>query len=88
MKEMNEMIVKVGRQYFGSGGYRAGYEVVEGEVRKEFVSDKIYSNGFVHYWYEKLTPVTDVAVIRVWERDGINGGRNLGINGEFILKKA
>lgn len=87
MKEMNEMIVKVGRQYFGSGGYRAGFEVIEGEVKKEYLDENIRSNGFIHYWYVKLTPVTDVAVVRVWDRDGINGGRNLGANGEFILRR-
>lgn len=46
--------IKEGHQTFGSGCYRAGWELVEGEVEKKFVRDE--SDDFIHCFVYELTP--------------------------------
>ena len=83
------MRVFKGSSYFGSGGYSAGWKVLEGEVSAVPVPDTTRDNGFCRGQEWEVTPITAKAVIEVWNGECIStsGWRNLGTNGTFTLVK-
>lgn len=91
--EMNEAITEVrckrGRQIFGSGGYSAGWKVIEGQVTATPIAGSEYSNGFVYGCEYLLRPKTDVAVVKVTNGDCISssGWRSLGKEGLIVLRR-
>ena len=86
---MNEVILKQGSSYFGSGGYSAGWELVEGEVKAEMVPGTARDNGFRTVEDYRVTPITPRAVVKAWCGDGLSssGFRRLGPNGTFVLER-
>lgn len=86
---IGEITLWKGHSYFGSGGYSAGGEVLEGEVKAESIPNSSQGNGFRRKTLYRLTPLTPKAVLKVWCGDGVNrsGWRPLGPNGIIILKQ-
>jgi hypothetical protein len=76
-----------GSSYFGSGGYDAGWKVLDGEVEATPIAGSEYDNGFVRTVDFLIRPKTPVATIRVWDGDCISnsGHRSLGAEGNITL---
>ena len=91
VKERKGKLMRVfkGNSYFGSGGYSAGWKVLEGEVSAVPIPNTVRDNGFYQGQEWEVTPITAKAVIEVWCGDSISssGWRNLGTNGTFTLVK-
>jgi tRNA(Ile2) C34 agmatinyltransferase TiaS len=86
-QKVQELICRKGHSYFGSGGFSAGWKVVEGEIEAFQIAGTYDDNGFRRVWKYLLKPKTPYAVVRVWDGDGIStsGYRPLGKNGIYVL---
>jgi hypothetical protein len=88
-KTVEEWIQTVGGQVWGSGGYSAGYEVLEGDIKEEKIANSDERNQFIHKHKVLITPKTGRAILRVWHHDALGDPiRQLGFEGKVILKKA
>jgi hypothetical protein len=87
MEKLRELICRKGSQYFGSGGFSAGWRVIEGEVEVFPIAGTYKDNGFRRVQSYLLRPRTPFAVVEVWDGDGISrsGYRPLGKNGIYVL---
>jgi hypothetical protein len=78
--------LRSGGSYFGSGGFSAGFEVLEGKINKEKVDFE--DNGFMQATTYKVTPITDEVIIKAHDYDCIGEGiRKLGKNEKMKLIK-
>ena len=59
-----------GYQTFGSGGYSAGWEVLEGAVLAIPLPNTTVNNGFCYQTGYRLTPVSREVLLKVWNRWG------------------
>jgi len=64
-----EVEVAEGRQYFGSGGYFASYQVLMGSI--EVLSKRYVDNGFIATQYLKVRGTTKPTIVRCVECDAI-----------------
>jgi len=87
MKKVKELVCRKGSSYFGSGGFSAGWRVIEGEVDAHKIAGSDNDNGFRFVASYLLRPKTPYAVIEVWDGDGLSrsGYRPLGLNGIYVL---
>jgi hypothetical protein len=87
MQKAQELVCRRGHSYFGSGGFAAGWKVVEGEVEASCIAGTYNDNGFRVVEKYLLRPKTPYAVVVVWDGDGISnsGFRPLGRNGIYVL---
>lgn len=79
-----------GSQDFGSGGYAAGWKVLEGKIHVEKIFGSEKSSQFFHSTDYKLTPITSTAIVDVWDYDcigRIGEVRHFGYNGHIRLIK-
>lgn len=86
---MTEFRARKGSSYFGSGGYSAGWKVLDGEVEATPIAGSEHDNGFISTVDYLIRPKTPVATLRVWCGDGIssNGHRSLGPEGNIVLAR-
>jgi len=87
MQKVKELVCRNGHQYFGSGGFSAGWRVVEGKIEALKIAGSDRDNGFRWVASYLLKPKTPYAVVEVWDGDGIShsGYRPLGKNGIYVL---
>lgn len=86
---LTEIRLTKGSSYFGSGGYSAGWNVLEGEVEATPIAGSEHDNGFIETVDYLIRPKTDTAVIKAHCFDCIsqNGRRALGPEGVIVLVK-
>jgi len=87
MEKLRELVCRKGASYFGSGGFSAGWRVIEGEIDAHPIAGTYNDNGFRRVKSYLLRPRTSFAVVEVWDGDGISrsGYRPLGKNGIYVL---
>jgi hypothetical protein len=87
VQKVRELTCRKGRSYFGSGGFSAGWKVIEGEIEASPIAGTFDDNGFRRVQKYVLKPKTPYAVVEVWDGDGLSrsGYRPLGRNGIYVL---
>lgn len=84
--EVVEIVATKGGQHFGSGGYYAGWKVLEGKVEAVAVPDSYESNQFTSSERFVLRAKTETALVEITNGDIIGSPhRSFGMEGLFRL---
>ena len=68
---MESVEVTIGRQVWGSGCYRAGYNVLEGDVTEEPIDGTHIQSRFVESHKVVVKPKTKTAIIEAYSADAL-----------------